>query len=252
MKRVRNHISGCLLIVLLIGFTACRAKRPQSVITDARMENILYDYHLAKAMGDELSYSDAYKRVLYIEAAFKKNGVTQAQFDSSMVWFARNPEVLGKIYEQVNIRLKAEREVIENLIAVRDNKPRTSQPGDSVDVWAWQRVLLLTGMPLDNKYTFILPSDSNFNDRDTLRWNVGLRFAQQLPDSSHAPVIAMQVQYVNDSLIGSMQRAYRSGMYTMSLSSDTLGAIKEVRGSIYYPAAGANSLLLADTLSLMR
>ncbi|MDR0894178.1 MAG: DUF4296 domain-containing protein [Prevotellaceae bacterium] len=240
------------LFVSLLCLTACQVKRPKGVIADARMENILYDYHLAKAMGEDLVYNETYKRVLYMEAVFKKYGVTQAQFDSSMVWFARHPEILGEIYEQVNNRLKAEREIIENLIALRDNKPRTSKPGDSIDVWAWSRILLLTGMPLDNKYTFVLPSDTNFKDRDTLRWNVGIRFQRALPDSLHAPVMAMQVQYANDSIISDMLRIYRSGMHTLTLHDDTLGAIKEVRGFIYYPTLRADNMLLTDTLSLMR
>ena len=47
--------------------------------------NVLYDYHIAKAMGEEVPYNESYKRVLYIESVFKKYGITQADFDSSMV-----------------------------------------------------------------------------------------------------------------------------------------------------------------------
>ena len=88
----------------------------------------------------------------------------------TLLWsgLPRNPEVLTKIYEKVNVRLKAERDGINHLIALRDNKPKESLPGDSIDVWIWQHIYQLTGMPLDNKITFTLPSDTNFHDRDTL------------------------------------------------------------------------------------
>ena len=200
-----NRIQWCSVVLLAFSLTACKVKRPETVLPDAKMENVLYDYHIAKAMGEEVPYNESYKRVLYIESVFKKYGITQADFDSSMVWFARNPEVLTKIYEKVNVRLKAERDGINHLIALRDNKPKESLPGDSIDVWIWQHIYQLTGMPLDNKITFTLPSDTNFHDRDTLRWSARFRFHNGAPDSIHAPLMVMQVLYEkNDSVISAM------------------------------------------------
>ena len=71
------------------------------------MKRCFIDYHYSKAMGEEVPYNESYKRCYTFESVFKKYGITQADFDSSMVWFARNPEVLTKIYEKVNVRLKA-------------------------------------------------------------------------------------------------------------------------------------------------
>lgn len=247
-----HRIQWFSILLLASCLTACQVKRPKSVIPDAKMENILYDYHIAKAMGEEVPYSDSYKRVLYIESVFKKYGITQADFDSSMVWYARNPEILTKVYEKVNARLKVERDAVNHLISIRDNKPKESRPGDSIDVWAWQRIYQLTGMPMDNKITFVLPSDTNFKDRDTLRWNVRFRFHNGVPDSMYAPVMAMQVVYKNDSMISDVQKIYKSGMETIALFADTLGEIREIRGSIYYPATQASHSLLADRISLMR
>ncbi|RGX80061.1 DUF4296 domain-containing protein [Bacteroides stercorirosoris] len=247
-----HRIQWLNIFMLAFCFTACQVKRPKVVISDAKMENVLYDYHIAKAMGEEVPYTDSYKRVLYIESVFKKHGITQAVFDSSMVWFTRNPDVLTKIYEKVNTRLKAERSSIDHLISIRDNKPKESLPGDSIDVWAWQRIYQLTGMPMDNKITFVLPSDTNFKDRDTLRWNVRFRFHNGTVDSMYAPVMAMQVVYKNDSIISDIQKVYKSGMETISLHADTLGEIKEIRGSIYYPSTQVTHTLLTDRISLMR
>ena len=33
---------------------ACQVERPDTVLTDAEMENVLYDYHIAKAMGEDI------------------------------------------------------------------------------------------------------------------------------------------------------------------------------------------------------
>ena len=44
-------------------------------------------------------------------------GTTQAVFDSSMVWYTRNTEVLSKIYEKVKKRLKDQQDEVNHLIA---------------------------------------------------------------------------------------------------------------------------------------
>lgn len=248
----RSRIQWYCIALLAFCLTACQVKRPKDVLPDAKMENVLYDYHIAKAMGEEVPYNESYKRLLYIESVYKKYGITQAVFDSSMVWYARNPEILTKVYEKVNLRLKAERDGINHLIAMRDNKPKESLSGDSIDVWAWQRIYQLTGMPLDNKITFTLPSDTNFKDRDTLRWSVRFRFRNGMPDSLHAPLMAMQILYDNDSIISSSQKVKKAGLKTISLSADSIGKIKEVRGFIYYPVQKSSKSLLVDRISLMR
>ena len=109
-KKFRFHL--CLAGLLVFSMGACKVEIPEEVIPESEMENLLYDYHLAKSMGDNLPYAENYKKVLYIDAVFKKYGTTQAAFDSSMVWYTRNTEVLSKIYERVTNRLRKEQELV--------------------------------------------------------------------------------------------------------------------------------------------
>lgn len=247
---VRRFIQWGGVLLLACHLVGCRVKRPETVLPDAKMEKVLYDYHVAKAMGDELPFAESYKKVLYIESVFKKHGITRAEFDSSMVWYARNPNVLTKIYEKVNVRLRNERDGINHLIALRENKPETSVPGDSVDLWAWRRMYRLTGMPLDNKVTFTFPADTNFKDRDTLRWSACFHFGSR-PDSLSFPLMAMQLIYAKDT-VDRMCRVEQAGMQTVELFADTLGSIKEVRGFIYVPKPDTVQHLLVDRMQLMR
>ena len=142
-SRFRFHL--CCVCMLALAIVGCKVKRPDDVISESKMENLLYDYHLAKSMGDNLPYSENYKKALYLDAVFKKYGTTEAVFDSSLVWYTRNTEVLSKIYEKVSKRLKAQQNEINHLIALRDNKPKMSESGDSIDVWPWKRLIRLTG-----------------------------------------------------------------------------------------------------------
>lgn len=242
----------CVLCLLTIFVTGCKVKRPNEVLPESTMENLLYDYHIAKAMGDNLPYNENYKKVLYTDAVFNKYGTTKAVFDSSMVWYTRNTEVLAKVYEKVSKRLKTQQNAINHLIAIRDKKPMTSAPGDSIDVWAWQRMRRLTGMPTDDKLTFVLPSDSNFKERDTLIWEVRYQFLENVEDSTLSALMAMQIIFENDSIISGTQRVVNSGTQSICLQSDTLGAIKEVKGFIYYPREKTPLTLLLDKITLMR
>ena len=242
----------CILCLLIIFATGCKVKRPSEVLPESTMENLLYDYHIAKAMGDNLPYNENYKKVLYTDAVFNKYGTTKAVFDSSMVWYTRNMEVLAKVYEKVSKRLKTQQNAINQLIAIRDKKPMTSAPGDSIDVWAWQRMKRLTGMPTDDKLTFVLPSDSNFKERDTLIWKVRYQFLENGPDTTLAALMAMQILFENDSIISGTQKVVNSGIQSICLQSDTLGTIKEVKGFIYYPKEKTPQTLVLDQITLMR
>lgn len=249
-KSVRKYGFFALLAVVMV---ACKVERPGYVLSDGVMEKVLYDYHIAKAMGENLDYNEQYKRTLYLNAVFKKHNITQAQFDTTMAWYARHPEVVNEVYDIVRERLMASRENYNHLVSLRDGKPTRSKAGDSIDVWIWDRIHMLSGMPLDNKLMFTLPSDDNYQASDTIKWTVGFKFlSEQLVDTTKRPIMAMQVAYAKDTIVSALCRIDSSQVAQLVLQADTLGDIKELRGFIYYPTNQPKHTLLIDSVSLMR
>ena len=249
-KSVRKYGFWALLAVVMV---ACKVERPGYVLSDGVMEKVLYDYHIAKAMGENLDYNEQYKRTLYLNAVFKKHNITQAQFDTTMAWYARHPEVVNEVYDIVRERLMASRENYNHLVSLRDGKPTRSKAGDSIDVWIWDRIHMLSGMPLDNKLMFTLPSDDNYQASDTIKWTVGFNFlSEQLVDTTKRPIMAMQVAYAKDTIVSALCRIDSSQVAQLVLQADTLGDIKELRGFIYYPTNQPKQTLLIDSVSLMR
>lgn len=249
-KSVRKYGFWALLAVVMV---ACKVERPGYVLSDGVMEKVLYDYHIAKAMGENLDYNEQYKRTLYLNAVFKKHNITQAQFDTTMAWYARHPEVVNEVYDIVRERLMASRENYNHLVSLRDGKPTRSKAGDSIDVWIWDRIHMLSGMPLDNKLMFTLPSDDNYQASDTIKWTVGFKFlSEQLVDTTKRPIMAMQVAYAKDTIVSALCRIDSSQVAQLVLQADTLGDIKELRGFIYYPTNQPKHTLLIDSVSLMR
>lgn len=84
MKR-KNRIQWYGVLLLTCCLTACQVKRPDHVLQDDLMEEVLYDYHIAKAMGEEVPYNENYKRVLYIESVFKN--MVSHKPTSTLPWF---------------------------------------------------------------------------------------------------------------------------------------------------------------------
>ena len=87
-----------LLIILCVLFAVVGC-RPRGVLSNREMRNVLYDLH---RVDGALQVAGYYKNVL------DKYGITQAQFDSSLVWFTDNPQIFNKIYPKVLERLEAD------------------------------------------------------------------------------------------------------------------------------------------------
>ena len=142
MKWSRHYLVLPMALLLLV---ACKPKVPSQVIQPGEMEDVLYDYYLAQGMSlptDQESgdYNEEYNRQLVL----KKYGYTQADFDSSMVWYYNHLEDLYKIYERVQHRLSED--ALAQGTSVRELQQFTktySHNSDTTDVWDGKRYLLL-------------------------------------------------------------------------------------------------------------
>ena len=100
-KQKNNHIIflsviGCFLLMM-----AC-TNRPKEVLSSNKMAAVLIDLHKLDgtlvAQGMEFQTAE---NVHYYEFVLEKHHVTQAIFDSSLVWYARNPKRFEKVYIKV-------------------------------------------------------------------------------------------------------------------------------------------------------
>lgn len=225
-----RNITWTLLLgaALLVG---CGKQIPTDVIQPDRMENILYDYHLSISMSNNLSYSDNYQKEAYKNYVFRKYSITEAEFDSSMVWYTRHTEELAAIYKRLGERFRKEKKQVQTLLAQRENKPATSQPGDTVNVWYDRTIYWLTDTPLTDKVTFEIPADSNFKTKDAFLWSADYTF---LSDTGRKATVGFNIMFDNDSVVGRVQEVIRSGIQSLYIKPDSAFAIKSVNGFIYY------------------
>lgn len=222
----------CVWIALAL-LAGCGKKIPDDIIQPDAMESLLYDYHLASTMSASLPYDESYRKDAYMDYVFRKHQVTEAEFDSSMVWYTRHAEELATIYRNLQERLEKEEKQMKELVAKRDNQIDVSMSGDTVDVWQDRPLYWLSASPLTNKVTFDLKTDTTFKPRDAMELKADFRFIPSGAKSAKA-VMALNFYFDNDSVQGLTRMVTRSGMQRLYLRPDSAFAIQSVSGFIYF------------------
>jgi len=118
-------------ITLLIVSTLLCACRPKGILHSWEMRELLVDLHktdaLFQVMG--MQHSPSETKAVYYAQVLDKHGVTQAQFDSSLVWYTAHPQLFDKIYPKVIAELKAEEErFVAEHEAELNLKPELNEP----------------------------------------------------------------------------------------------------------------------------
>ena len=84
-NRIKMRKIDVLAVVLLLVLSGCRLKRPDDVLSPKKMEQFLYDYHMAQAIIQDLPKEEKYTTPAYVDWAYQKNGITKEQFNTSLV-----------------------------------------------------------------------------------------------------------------------------------------------------------------------
>lgn len=111
---LRNSV--LLLVLLLVG---CR---PRGVMSPNKMRDVLYDLHHAEAVLQLSGYNYGHDEAVaqYYSEVLRKQGVTQAELDSSLVWYTAHPNRFQRIYPRLIARIQKEQE-LEKLL--REQNP---------------------------------------------------------------------------------------------------------------------------------
>jgi hypothetical protein len=90
------------------------------------MRKVLVDLHKTDALiqitGLQYGHDEALN--IYYAQVLEKHGITQSQFDSSIVWYTAHPVFFDKIYPKVQADLKAEHDAFLEQYADEQMKKR--------------------------------------------------------------------------------------------------------------------------------
>lgn len=101
---------------MILILPACQEDKGRPIIEEDRMAQILADYYIEQATLSQFQVDNTQKRFLYYTALTEKYGCTEAEFDSSVVWYTKNLDVFEKVYEQAEAILEARKDSLTQLL----------------------------------------------------------------------------------------------------------------------------------------
>ena len=221
-----RHLLYIIIVVLL---AACKAGKPSGVLSESKMEKILYQYHLMQGLAACGDSSDIKGRA-YILVCLRDNGVTEAEFDSSLVWYYQHMEDLQKVYKRIGDRLHSELGDVGEAVNDVNRYSALSNTGDTANVWNGRHYYLLSGNGFANRFTFEIKGDTTFKPGDELLLNFRAQFVQK--EGTRHAVAALAVQYEGDSVSHTERHVYGSGDFSLNIAAAPR-PIKRVYGYIY-------------------
>ena len=245
-----------LFAFFLLAIVSCTPSVPGRYIQPDEMESILYDYHIADAMYQS-DDGKATTMIVYKAAILKKHGVSEADFDSSMVYYTRHTRLLQKIYESLSTRLSKEAMALGATATEINQHGLNSANGDTTNVWKGEQSMVFSPYRPFNLSSFTLKTDTAYKAGDKLLLNFDTQFIYQ--DGSREAVAMLSVKFNNDSISSQNVFISTANHYTLQISDDKHVGIKEIKG--YFILNNGNSsdmysttfkLMIISNISLIR
>ncbi len=217
-----------MALVVAVFMVSCKPSVPSEYIQKGKMENILFDYHLAKVMFEQEGKNDSLTLLAYQESIFEKYNVTRADFDSSMVYYSRHMQLLHEIYEHLGDRLSKE------LVAQGGVASGMGQYGDEIagadtaSIWKGDRSIALTPFPISNSYSFEAKADTSFHKGDRIILDFDAQFIYQMGLREATAVLS--VTFMNDSVRTETVHVSSSSHFHLQIEDSGMLGIKNVRG----------------------
>ena len=140
--------------ISLICIAASCSRVPKDIISEKKMRNVLYDMQIAEAIVEtnNETYVTSDKRQVVYDAVFAKHNITQADYDSSLVWYGKHMDLYMSIHKLV---LKDVNEKIADLGDIKPN-PLSGEMSnkDSIDIWIYNRSFAFKPERVFNTLTF--------------------------------------------------------------------------------------------------
>jgi hypothetical protein len=227
---------------------------PSEYIQPDELEDMLYEYHVAEAMARNSSENVDYKQTEYFLAVLEKHHVTEADFDSSLVYYYSHAERLKDIYLSVHERLANDAKKLGASVGDINRYSQYSETGDTANIWRDETAMLLIPRPTKNRFDFVVKADSTFMLGDSFMFQFMTEHIWQ--SGSKDAVVCIKTTYEKDSVIQSVNHVSISGISQLRIPSNNTLKIKELRGFIYMPQVDdemeARRLMFISQIQLIR
>jgi hypothetical protein len=194
------------------------------------MRVVLYDMLIAEAMIETMpeSYPTHDEKLSVYNAVFAKHHITQAEYDSTLIWYGKNMDLYMAVYKLVL------RDVNASIAALGDIKPNPSSGDvsgyDSIDIWIDRRYDVFKPQRFFNTLVFDVSPEKPYSP--------GSSYALRLsvwgipPDLKHNPKIHISVLQA-DTIIFMNQEITGDGYYETIVNSSAAKDVTRIYGYIF-------------------
>lgn len=234
-----------LLILFMVLLLSGCGGTPGYVIGKDDMVSLLIDIHKGEAVAESNSgtyYNDSLKKVLK-QSILIRHGVTQEQFDTSLVWYGYNIETYAEIYDEVIKRLEDEEKVV--VAEAKKAGQVTMAAGDSVNLWINEPVRYFSQRYGDEDMTFNFNADGTFKSGDRFQW------AFRMFNNIDQARLFIGIDYKDGSTSYVYKTTNAEGWNNFVLQSDSTRVPRRVYGYMSYKTRKGEIVYL-DSINLVR
>jgi hypothetical protein len=210
---------------------ACEG-RPKKVLSEDKMANVLVEMHKTDAVIAEKgivngSYSS---KAPFYKFIFIKYGITQSQFDSSLVWYTKNPQRFNNVYDNVISQLSDFKKNVEKGIYHPEEMAELGRVKS--DIWNKATKYTFTKDSVRTHLDFEIKDDNLlYGDLYVLK----LRLFIAREDSSKNKHLVMRINYFNGKNDSAYQVLHNDGLtrhYKIRMSAHRKLKIKSISGQL--------------------
>ena len=226
-------------------FSAC-SNRPSNVLSESKMEKVLYDVYLAEAEIDNnyAAFStDSVRKQKLLNSVLKKHKITEAALDTSLAWYSGHLESYFKINDAVSKRYAETTEKLRLKEGI-SAKSRTANADLLFLPVKKENVLLKSSDLRNNAYSY---------NADTVLYRYGgayeLQFTVLGLSPSDRPVVTLCVHCVDTTFV-KRDTLSANGLFVTSIDILQRKQAKKLYGSIYFPEVNPGMTVLVRNFTL--
>ncbi len=248
---MRRTLIGILLLVLFVG---CKMT-PDGVLDESDFVSLMVDMHKAEAymdMNQGKFYNDSLKMAVK-QSVLMQHGVTQEEYDSTLVWYGHNVDRYTNAYDKIIEKLTAEQKNIkdssnqaEMMTAsnITSSRKRYSAKGDTADLWNKPRTWQLIGALGKNIITFDYPAiDLKKGDQ--------FKLSLKLCNTKSSMKMYFGIDYTDGSTAFVTRESSFEGWNNYVLQSDSTKNIRRIYGYMQYSPM-PREIAYIDSVELLR
>ncbi|MDR2497487.1 MAG: DUF4296 domain-containing protein [Tannerellaceae bacterium] len=247
--RLHNHSRLFFLLASVILLTAACSKVPGGILPENKMKDVMVDVHIAEQIMSENSivYSDSLQKAALMESVFRKHNITQAVYDSSLVWYGKNLNIMLQVLDLAIKEVDTRMHAYNELQAVLAPPP---VPTDSVNIWTQPALLSFSPQSLFNAITFDIRPEGAYVSGSVFVLNLSVWGLH--PRLNRLPELKIAAEH-SDTTVLIRDTISADGFHSFTLRTVATKPVRRVYGYIRMDKAEAPyHKIYLDSLSLIR